>query len=453
MAGHGIAFERSKRNLEAFEKASILWSEIASKNNLNGSSIVVLCGAKSNGKSSLARYLVNNYLRCSQKESHEEKSSDNEFGMMDDDEDDASRSSDPEDKSRYSYYIDLDPGQCEMNSPGMIATHIIKSTEPPLVSPTYLNTAQHEPLVMASVGGLSMSVNPQMYIENCRYMINTVKQHREEQPIKRPIIINTMGYIRNVGLTLLTDIIKLSRPTNLIVLNVESDAMRTIYADLSSKAVDNIRASFYYETHQESQSKQNYQYDLYNLPFTFSDSTSVSTKNRTALQLAYISTIPEALYKPIMQLGTKWISLKRVSVFCVSSYPLKEGIVLELLHHSWVHLVKLKRASAIVDQQPKQSQEGQQECDHDTSNTVIHSDGSRVQQNRVIQRILDNVNENNLYGCGIVAEIDYEKRMMSIITPLSQETLDNEVDCIIKPLSIQVPPEMLRNDISSFLEK
>lgn len=446
VTGHGIVFENSKRNLEALHKSTSLWRQIASKLELNGQSIVMSCGAKNNGKSSLLRFLVNNYIDQMSKSS-QKNANEGEIEMMDDDDESQNGGNKGAQDEIYAYYIDYDPGQCEMTSPGMISAHIIRASAPPLQSPSYLNVGQHEPVVLSSVGGTNMAVNPRMYIENSRYVFNRVKEHRDAQPVKRPIFINTMGHIRNVGLAMLTDLIKICQPTNLLVLNVETDSMRTVFADLSPQAVDSTRASFYYESNQQNQMKLHYKYDLYNLPFTFVDSTSVASKNRTALQLAYMALIPEALYKPIMQLSTKWISLKKVSVFCVSSYPLKEGIVLELLHHSWVHLVKLKR-SPLIDQQPEQSQEDKQESDHDEGYTGIHTECNMIgQRGKVICKILDEVNENALYGCGIVADIDLDKRLVAIITPLDQETLDSKVDCIIKPLSIQVPSEMIRHDV------
>jgi hypothetical protein len=417
VTGHGISFERNKRNIVALEKSTELWAEISA--NLVPD-VVLICGAKNNGKSSLMRFLVNEYNRQKPR-----RNVGTDIDMIDGcDVIEDGRSSY---RDRYAYLVDFDPGQAEMTSPGIISAHIIRATAQPLESPSYLNMGQHESVVMSSVGGTNMSVNPKMFIENCRFVYNKVLEHRSEQPVKRPIFINTMGHIRNVGLAMLMDVIKICRPTQLIVLNVESDPMRTIYADLSPAAIDSTRASFYYEANQQSQPKLDYKCDIYNLQFMFIDSSSVANKNRVASQLAYMATIPESLYKPIMQLNTKWLSLKKISVYCVSSYPLKEGIVLELLHHSWIHLIKLRkppfyRATSDMGQQATNSSE------------------------ETVCKIIDDVSENTLFGCGIVAEIDLEKRLLAIITPLDQATLDNSVDCIIKPLSIQVPHQMIGTD-------
>lgn len=436
VTGHGITFERNKRNVLAFEKATELWAEIWSDLNsqLNGESIVLLCGAKNNGKSSLLRHLVNSYNRPHKVRSSSRDATD-EIEMIDDCElvEDGARSF----RDRYAYLIDCDPGQAELTSPGMVSAHIIRASAPELQSPSYLNIGQHENIVMSSVGGTNMSVNPKMFIENCRFIYNKVLEHRSAQTMKRPIFINTMGHIRNVGLAMLMDIIKICRPTNLIVLNVEADPMRTIYADLSPMAIDNTRASFYYETNQKTQPKLNYRYDVHNLQFMFVDSSSIANKNRTASQLAYMASIPESLYKPIMQLNSKWLSFRKISVYCVSSYPLKEGIVLELLRHSWIHLVKLRKPS--LQQRDVESRAIASETDRRMTVAITQGEDS-------ICKIIDDVGENTMYGCGIVAEIDLEKRLLAIITPVDQATLDNCVDCIIKPLSIQVPHQMIGND-------
>lgn len=433
VSAYGIQFEKNKRNREPFEKSLIKWKEIQHQLNVNSDSIVLLCGAKNNGKSLLVRYLVNNYVHNRGRGNRRNTNGTSEnISVRDDDDvevepmDDID--ADGEDSSsldgdRYAYFIDYDPGQPELTTPGIISAHIIRSNAPELKSPTYLNASRHESLVKSCVGGTNMSVNPKTFIENCRYVYNKVIEHQSQQSEKEPIFINTMGYIRNVGLAMLFDVIKLCRPTNVVVLNVDGDPLRTIYADLSSQALSNTRASFYYETAHTSQDL-NYQLDIYNLNFAFVDSTSVATKNRIAQQLAYLSTMPEALYKPIMTISTKRLSLESIAIYCVSSYPLKVSIVLELLNHSWIHLVKL-RTTRVANSKPEVS-----------SQQVIEDD--------ITCTIIDDVGENTLIGCGIVSFIDIVDKKIEIITPLSQEALDNQVDCIIKPLSIQVPHPVIQ---------
>lgn len=434
VTGHGITFSKTKRNIEALEKASKLWREIGDKLELDGDSIVMLCGAKNNGKSSLTRYLLNRYVRPNSKQESSlvDDSDDQEIHSIDAD----GSQVDSSDPDRYAYYIDYDPGQCELTSPGIISAHIIRASALPLQSPTYLNVNQHDPIVQSSIGGINMSVNPKCYIENCRFVYNCAIQHRKKQTVKQPIFINTMGHIRNVGLAMLMDLIKICKPTNLIVLNVSSDPMRTIYADLSPQAVDNARASFFYETSQQTgRAALDYQCDIHDLQFSFVDSTSIAGKNRTALQLAQLASIPEALYKPIMQLSYKFLALQSVYIYCESSYPLKEAIVLELLYHSWVHLVKLKKPAQQVniDATPESSSQAE-------------NDSSACHES--ICRIIDSLGENVLYGCGIVTEIDIEKKRIGVITALSQEVVERDVDCIVKPLSIQVPREVLQEDMT-----
>lgn len=431
VTGHGIHFEINKRNHDAFDKASAKWSDINDNLKLNIHSVVMFCGAKNNGKSSLVRHVINEYIRSSSAANNSGGDDQNEVREIDEDIETDGRTN-PKQRYSYAYYIDFDPGQPEMTTPGMVSAHLVKSTDAPLTSPTYLNVLQHEPIISSCVGGTNMSVNPKMYIENCRYVYSRVREHRSGHADKRPIFINTMGHIRNVGLAMLMDLIKICNPTNLIVLNVESDPMRTVYADLSPATMRNTRASFYYETTHQSR-KLDYKYDVHNLDFAFVDSSSVATKNRTALQLAYFASIPEALYKPVMQLNSKWLPLNSISIFCVSSYPLQLNIVLDLLYHSWVHLVKLRKPTLQLEQTTEQ-----QPVDQQTEGVIVEKLSSALNC-----KIIEEVGENSLLGCGIVADIDLEKERIAIITPVSQKTLDTMVDCLIKPLSIQVPKEIL----------
>lgn len=429
VSAYGIHFEQNKRNREPYEKSILKWKQIESSLDITPDSVIVICGAKNNGKSALLRHLVNNYVRNRIK-TKTTKTASNSDGTSDDDTellDDIDATDEDmlpvKDDTRFAYFIDFDPGQPEITTPGLISAHIIRSSAPELKSPTFLNLARHDCILKSCVGGTNMSVNPRMYIENCRYVYNKVIEHQNQETEKQPIFINTMGHIRNVGLAMLFDVIKICRPTNVVVLNVANDSMRTIYADLSAPALSNMSASFYYETANTSQ-QLNYKLDIHNLDFAFVDSSSVARKNRTALQLAYLATMPEALYKPIMTMSTKLLSLESVAIYCVSSYPLKVNIVLELLNHSWIHLVEL-RSSKVSGAKPDINL--QQVVEDDLTCTII-----------------DDVGENTLIGCGIISFIDLEAKKLEIITPLSQQTLDSKVDCIIKPLSIQVPHPVLQ---------
>lgn len=445
VTGYGVGFKTNAKNCEAFEKASKKWRKIGRDLDINNESVILFCGAKNNGKSSLVRYLVNDYVFKCDYDTRETCENDlindttsDEFAnikSMDGCEDNNQRSAN--DTVKYAYYIDYDPGQPEMTTAGVISAHIIRSDRQELSSPTYLNLLEHETIMMSSTCGINMAVNPEMYIRNCRFIYNQVKQHRDANSQKCPIFVNTMGFIRNVGLAMLIDLIKICVPTDLVVLNVETDPLRTIYADLSPEALNNIPASFYYDTNRplmKTTNALNYKYLVYNLGFSFVVSSSVSTNNRTALQLAYLATIPDALYKPIMQLNSKWLSLKSTSIYCESSYPLKPNIVIELLHHSWVHLARLRPNSV----SPVMMQQAASQADQPIEKTSIE------QTDEDICNIIDNVGENIMIGCGIVADTDFVRQRLALITPLSQETLDNDVDCLIKPLSIQVAREIIQ---------
>lgn len=460
VTAYGISFDKHKRNISANKKAINKWRDIYRNLTLNEDSVIMFCGAKNNGKSSLIRYIVNSYNQnVPQNTSDRQPSCDNSetdimesttsslenlsgsqtivdsLGQQEHEKSQliSSTESSREEKQfsesdNYVYFVDFDPGQPEMTTPGCISAHMIKSVDQPLISPTYLNVLQHEPIILSSVGGTNMSVNPHMYIENCKFVYSQVIEHQSRQAVKRPIFINTMGHIRNVGLAMLMDLIKSCKPTNLIVLNVEIDPMRTIYADMTAPNIAATKAAFYYETSHQ-QNNLNYQCDIHNLEFVFSNSSAVSTKNRTALQLAYLASIPDALYKPIMVLKPKKLSLKSISIYCASSYPLKIGIVLELLYHSWVHLAKLKNNLS--------------SCASPCLGKEIQHNQDDLTKEETICNVIERVGQNQVFGCGIVVDINLENKTLAIITPLSQDMLDQEIDCIIKPLSIQVPREIL----------
>lgn len=458
VTGHGIKHKISERNKGVFELAQKKWLQIIDDVQPTEDSVILFCGAKNNGKSSLVRFMLNNYMRGGIRR----KSDDIEDVDANDEDQDgstygaSSNTQSPENK-RYAYYVDFDPGQPEMTTPGIISAHLIEPGSRQLVSPVYLNVKQHTPVAMSSVGGLNMSVDPRMFIENVRFIIARVRKHQKQFNQRAPIFINTMGFIRSVGLAMLTDCIKICRPTDLVVLNVESDPMRIVYADLSATALKNTKASFYYETqHGHEASSLRHRYFVYNLDFGFVVSTSIARGNHTSMQLAYFASIPEAMYKPVMQLEPKYIAFDKVSIYCVSSYPLKEAIVLELLYHSWIHLIKrstrshhnraYKRAATQermnVEAQPTGQDAATTEPVAGQEPETIETAESSTKEESYFN-LIDDIQGNSYLGCGIITDVDVEARKLSVITPLPQEAIDQEVDCLVKPLSIQVPQEMI----------
>ncbi|KAI9229417.1 MAG: hypothetical protein DHS80DRAFT_13992 [Piptocephalis tieghemiana] len=149
--------------------------------------IIVICGAKGMGKSTLGRYLLNSLLR-----------SYNQVG-----------------------YLDTDMGQPEFTTPGQISLHTLFS---PILGPPF--THQNIPERSIYWGETSPKDLPDAYLHG----INQLIQHYRKEmalfshPSKgtqrftsrgTPLIINAQGWVRGLGYDLLMAMLHAVQPTHL----------------------------------------------------------------------------------------------------------------------------------------------------------------------------------------------------------------------------------------------
>lgn len=391
----------NERRRALVENGREAWNNIFHKLNIQQNSVILFCGAKNVGKSSLVRYTVNRVVR------HRAVNNESFEGSI-------------SSEFNYVYYMDCDPGQPEMTTPGVLSAHLIKSGES-LQIPPYLNMLQHEVIAISSVAGTNMSTDPKIYIDTCQYIFKKIQHHMQIKGRQRPIFINTMGHIRNVGLAMLIDLIKISQPTDVIVLNIKNDPSRTIYCDFSVNEIRRTPYSFSDTdegSNDSNSSSLNYNLLVEDLEFAFPDSQKTSSNNRLASILAYLAYIPEALYLPIDKTPPKFLKMDGLLTHCASSYPLKPSIVLDLLPNSWIHLCHID---------PKQV------------SLSLEASSTSNQQNYTSLTLAQNIRNNSFYGCGIILNLNLQESKIELITPLDQLTLDTKINLIIKPLSIQVP--------------
>ncbi|XP_074831887.1 polynucleotide 5'-hydroxyl-kinase NOL9 isoform X2 [Carettochelys insculpta] len=141
----------------------------------DGCPVILVCGPKSIGKSTFNRYLINlllNNLPCVE-------------------------------------YMECDLGQTEFTPPGCVS--LINVSEPCLGPPF---THQRMPHKMVYYGEASCDQDTERYIDTVKYVFNSYKK-------EVPLIINTMGWVKGVGLLLLTDIIRLLAPSHIVQISVE----------------------------------------------------------------------------------------------------------------------------------------------------------------------------------------------------------------------------------------
>lgn len=188
---------------------------ILSKSNQT-SKRIMLCGPKSSGKSTFAKFLVNRLLCTSQNEI---------------------QSSIPNSrKSPGVALLDLDPGQPEYSHPGQISLiHVQEPNFGPSIAHPVPGIKSR--LIRAhALGSVSPSMDPSLYMSCALDLFS----HYRSLPFLHsncPLVINTPGWVLGTGLEILVDLIVKVRPSEVIYMSktgptevVESlqDASKTI---------------------------------------------------------------------------------------------------------------------------------------------------------------------------------------------------------------------------------
>ncbi|KAM8790264.1 polynucleotide 5'-hydroxyl-kinase NOL9 [Rhynchonycteris naso] len=171
----GIRKEKKKNGLRLTESFLSALEELVSVSceEVDGCSVILVCGAQDVGKSTFNRYLINQLL--------------NSISCVD--------------------YLECDLGQTEFTPPGCIS--LLNITEPVLGPPF---THQRTPQKMVYFGKPSCKNNYENYIEIIKYVFSSYKR-------EAPLIINTMGWVTDEGLLLLVDLIRLLSPSHVVQLS------------------------------------------------------------------------------------------------------------------------------------------------------------------------------------------------------------------------------------------
>jgi polynucleotide 5'-hydroxyl-kinase GRC3/NOL9 len=188
---------------------------------------VIVCGAKGVGKSTCLRYTINRLL--------------SKVGVV--------------------CLIDCDIGQPEIGPPGLASLHIIRS---PLLSPPHLNM-QHSH-VSFFLGDLTTKNEPDIFFQILRELNKKYEELRDEYLISGdnsnnkdlsniydvlfnsnssscplPLVVNTDGFIRYIGVEILTAIVDIFNPTNVLHISTEKDK--------NLSAIDNIITNEAHRSH------------------------------------------------------------------------------------------------------------------------------------------------------------------------------------------------------------
>ncbi|XP_063440239.1 polynucleotide 5'-hydroxyl-kinase NOL9-like [Mytilus trossulus] len=148
------------------------------RNKSGASPVITIIGGKNSGKSTLNRYLINSLL----------------------------------DKVDKVYFLECDVGQTEFTPPGCVSLHCVSE---PVLGPPF--THQRPAVFSCFFGGVTPADDPTRYltcIEKCFSKYVDLKE-------KGPLIVNTCGWNKGVGLALTVDIVRLVCPSLLVQINTQ----------------------------------------------------------------------------------------------------------------------------------------------------------------------------------------------------------------------------------------
>ncbi|XP_011502161.1 PREDICTED: polynucleotide 5'-hydroxyl-kinase NOL9 [Ceratosolen solmsi marchali] len=135
----------------------------------------IIVGGKSVGKSTTVRYLINNLLRHSKKV----------------------------------ILLDLDPGQTEMTPAASVSLNVL---DEPLLGPNF--THVKKPFYQLYIEDISVENSISRYIICIKKMLRHLKNNKDLS--QYPVVVNTMGFCKGIGLDICIILIKLIEPTNVI---------------------------------------------------------------------------------------------------------------------------------------------------------------------------------------------------------------------------------------------
>ena len=109
--------------------------------------------------------------------------------------------------------MDLDPGQAELSLPSYLSLSVITV---PLLGPNFCHQGRKTELKLF-LGDINVSNCPGRFLACVRHLVDHLNSREDLAHL--PVVVNTMGWCRGVGLMLLIDTLRLVKPTTIIQLH------------------------------------------------------------------------------------------------------------------------------------------------------------------------------------------------------------------------------------------
>ncbi|XP_046569145.1 polynucleotide 5'-hydroxyl-kinase NOL9-like isoform X2 [Haliotis rubra] len=357
-----------------------LWEVMIGRGDKSGEGrapVILTCGGKNSGKSTLNRHLINSALNVCK-------------GVS---------------------YLELDIGQTEFSPPGCTSLHNV--TEPVLGPPfTHVRKAER----MCYFGAVSAAANVSMYVKCVEFVFAA---HKGDNPL----IINTMGWNKGIGLKLLVDILRITNPDTVVQMD-------------TYKLLDNFPPV----TPQFKMAEQGW---LYNTQAADDMQDLVADGH----ELCVVQT-------PVMKMHEKFITwmaadhrnVTLLSYFCNALKPSQSLLSLVPYTMPWTALaVHVCDAAGLKPSKMLLVLNG----------SIVGLCAASLPEVKVTgdshPRMLKTLPVCQCLGLGLVRGIDPKTKLLYIVTPLTQDEL-SKVNVLVKG-SVTLPDQVTRQQVFICLQK
>ena len=227
--------------------------------------VIVVCGGKNTGKSSLCRYIVNILLSSYDKVE----------------------------------YMDIDCGQTEYSPPGLVSWFTVSE---PMLGPPHLQGFKR-PNLSHFIGSTSVSSDPDFYVQCVLSLYGAFQRRALGETSVRPLIINTNGWIQGLGFDVLYSCLHAMRVTHLIRLDGDSSRQ-------------NLPRGIFWKPQPDAQVLE------YVLPAISSSAPGTIAARELRHTLAPIFRIAQQSYTAADKRNLMWI---KFAAMCCSSYSSHQG--------------------------------------------------------------------------------------------------------------------------------
>lgn len=345
---------------------------------LKKDSVLMVCGGRNVGKSSLTRWVTNRLLHTKR------------FDQV--------------------YYLDLDSGQPQFGNCAQLT--LTKVTRPVLTPPNVNVWRYHEQMLYScSIGSANVEDLSSVYTSNLAHL-----WFQKVLPMTRdgPIIVNTMGFVRVIGFMLLIDAIRLIQPTHLIEIRFEIPANTRNVHDINYPIELRPESVVTSDGWLDRLCDLDLKYTYISLLNKFHLVQKKTFQARLNMQLGYMCNNKSLLYRPLSSLVPFRLPLADLSFYINNDCEIAPNLVLDIINCAWVQL-------CIIDRPP---------LIHDSIDSILNC-----------FEVLNDLPVNECIGCGLVRNISIVDRRLYVISPEADERLAR-VNCLVKPGVLITPNEL-----------